>query len=161
MKLSKEDYIAKISIATPLQLVIITYELVIDFVDTAKEHFDTDESLYEENIKSAQNALIELMSALDMQYEFSETLFQIYTYCSKLLMKAMFSKNVEELDVVNNMLCTLLDSWRKIEKDEADTSSLMENSQTLYAGLTYRNGKLEEFIDEDRSKGYSVWWENF
>ena len=156
MKLSKEDYVARISVASPLQLLIINYEIAIDFIDEAASKFNVDESLYELNIKNAQSAIIELISALDMNYELSKTLFQIYTFANKLLMTSLFSKSPEQLDVVKKMLSDLLLSWIEIQQTEESDPSLMQNSQKIYAGLTYKHGKLEEFIDEDTSKGYSV-----
>lgn len=151
-----EDYVARISQSSPLQLLIINYEMAIEFICEGENYINTNEELFEKSIKKAQKAVVHLMESLDMTYKISETLMSIYIYTNKILVTALFSKDVTKLDEAKKILRELLSSWCEIEKEDQNNLPLMNNSQKLYAGLTYRNGKLSEFIDEDRSKGYSV-----
>lgn len=153
MMIKKEDYVAKIANAAPLQLTIITYELLLGHIDGAKKNPE-DLPLYKSNVQKAQEFLKLLLETLDLQYEVSKELFRIYTYVNKLLITAFFSKNMEGLAEAHELLSTLLEGWREIEKNGFAGAPMMENVQQVYAGLTYRNGELSEMVMEDPERGY-------
>lgn len=156
MKYSVEDYVAKISNASPLQLVIINYEIILDYLDSSKECVDDDKkfTLY---VNKAREFLAELRASLNMKYEISFQLMSLYNYVDQQISYYIFNKKEECVKNCENVLIPLLEGWRAIEKDETDKTPLMSNTQQIYAGLTYgRNGQLSEFVDTDVKRGFKA-----
>lgn len=153
MKLNKEDFVVRISNASPVQLLVITYELVIVNIEDAKN--SNDDNSFEMHIKKAQDFLMQLMTSLDMAIPISNNLLNIYLYINKLLHECYFSKDIEALDDCLEMLSSLCDSFVTICK-ENEENSILKSSQQIYAGLTYSNSALDEFVIEDSSRGYKA-----
>jgi len=155
-KLTTEDYVAKIANATPLQLVIITYELILKYLDDAAECID-DEKKFEFNLKKSRAFLDDLKNSLDMSYDISKNLMSLYNYVSQQISYYMFNKKTEYADEVKKVIAELLDGWKAIESEEQDKTPLMENTQQLYAGLTYnKSGKLSEYVETDTKRGFKA-----
>ena len=155
-KLSKEDYVARIASATPLQLVIINYELVLKYIDDAKECID-DKKKFEFNVAKAREFLGELRISLDMSYKISASLMSLYNYVDQQLSYYLFNGKEEHALECEKVLNELLDGWKAIENQEEDKSPLMENAQQLYAGLTYdKEGKLSEYVETDAKRGFKA-----
>lgn len=156
MKLSKEDYVARIASATPLQLVIINYEIILDYLDTAEKNIN-DEKVFDFNLIKARDFLLELRTSLNMTYNISRNLMSLYNYVDQQLSYYKVNKNQEHLTECKKVLDELLEGWKAIEKDEKDKTPLMQNTEHLYAGLTYgKNGKLSEYVDTDSKRGFKA-----
>lgn len=156
MKLQKEDYVVRISNATPLQLVIISYELCLDFMACARDSFGTDAEQFEKNIKKAQEALAQLTSALDLQYDVTQNLLTLYIHVNQLLNTAYFSRDMQSLAEAEKIMSALLSSWKELERSQPAGVPVMENAQRVYAGLTYTNGGLDEYIEDDGKRGFKA-----
>ncbi len=155
-KLTTKDYVAKIASATPLQLVIITYELILKYLDDATECID-DEKKFEFNLNKSRAFLDDLRNSLDMSYNISRNLMVLYNYVSQQMSYYMFNKNPEYADEIKKVMTELLNGWNTIEKEEEDKTPIMENTQQLYAGLTYnRSGKLSEYVETDSKRGFKA-----
>ena len=155
-KLTTEDYVARIASATPLQLVIITYELVLKYLDDATECIDDDKK-FQFNLSKSRAFLDDLKNSLNMTYKISGELMVLYNYVSQQISYYMFNKNTEHAKEIKNVMEKLLEGWRTIEKDEDDKTPVMENTQQLYAGLTYnKSGQLSEYVDTDVRRGFKA-----
>jgi flagellar protein FliS len=161
--INKNDYIARISNADPLQLIIINYDLILDYISLAKEAKDCD--VARENVSKAENCLRELAVTLNMDYTISKELIRIYIYINGLLVNSKIKLNTLKKEAANFylieaaiLLNDLLKGWRELETQGhvALGKRAYDNPQQLYAGLTYKNGKLTEFIDEDSKRGYKA-----
>lgn len=151
MQLTKEDYVALVSTATPLRLVIINNELIIQNLHEAREYIDDGNfEKFEWHIKRSQEFLMLLMNSLDMTFNISADLMEIYRYVNKLLIQARIKKDGDLVCDGCDILGSLLDSWRMLEKLEAknpDNQKLViENAEQLIAGITYKDGKLIEYV---------------
>ncbi|MBZ4668783.1 MAG: Flagellar protein FliS, partial [Defluviitaleaceae bacterium] len=74
-----ENRTAQIANATPGQLVVITYEVIIETLDEAQKQLAVkDEKKFKRNIDKAQKLLRELMDSLDLSYSISMDLLQLY-----------------------------------------------------------------------------------
>lgn len=156
MKVNKSDYTVRIANATPTQLVVITYELILDHISEAKDNI-SDEKEFDKLVAKAREFLLDLRASLNMTYEISATLMPLYDYIDKLLAKTIYKKDTAVLAECEDILNSLLGSWKKVEANEEDKTPIIENSQQLYAGLTYgRNGHLNEFVPEDTNRGFKA-----
>jgi flagellar protein FliS len=146
-----DEYTARITNATPLGLVIITYEIILDYIKEARN----DNSL---PVEQARKFLSSLRTSLDMQYDLAYNLMSLYEYVDKMLARYYFNANKKEyLDECEKVLKPLLESWKKIEKEQTGENAVMDNVQHIYAGLTYgRNGRLSEYVDTDSSRGFKA-----
>lgn len=155
MKLTNSDYVARISNASPIKLVVITYELILAHVDDAMNSRD-DRKEYVRHVELSTELLGTLMDALNMDYELSRTLFPLYVYVNKLLINSKISRTMDYLKDVRDILTPLYKSWVDVAQNEAADQPVMDKSQTIYAGLTYGRGELSEYIKEDEQKSYKA-----
>lgn len=156
MGINKQDYVAKIANASPLRLVIINFEIIFDYLEQSKQNIDNEKE-FDFNILKSRQFLSELRGSLDMQYEISSYLLTMYNYVDRQLAKFLFSKKIEDLEAGTKVLKTIMSAFEEIEHQEKDKSSIMENTDTIYAGLTYgKNGQLQEFVDIKHNKGFKA-----
>lgn len=157
MRYTTSDYTLKISNASPVELLIITYELLIDNIDEALQNADGQN--YLSFVDKAQALLKELIYGLDMGLELSKQLFSIYVYVNGLLLNARSPQKCDKLAESKKILSHLLDGWRQVADsgNGAGNDALLENTQQIYAGLTYgKNGQLNEYSDDGGRAGYRV-----
>mgnify|MGYP005756091807 FL=1 len=154
MGINKEEYVAKIATASPLRLVIINFEILFDYLEKSKKNINDDKS-FDFNIFKARQFLSELRCSLDMQYEISSYLLTLYNYADRKIAKFLFSKNLKDLEDATNVLKNIMSGFEQIE--EKDKTPVMENTDTIYAGLTYgKDGRLQEFVDVKHNKGFKA-----
>lgn len=156
MGINKQDYVAKIANASPLKLVIINFEIILDYLEQSKISINKDKE-FAFNILKARQFLLQLRYSLNMKYEISKYLLTMYNYVDRQLAKFLFNKNLEELEEATKILKTIMSGFEGIKDQEKDKKAIMENTDTIYAGLTYgKNGKLEEFVDVKHNKGFKA-----
>lgn len=157
------NYTAKISNADPLGLVIITYELILTNIIEALNSKDVIKS--KKSLTKARQFLADLITALDMSHEISRNLMSIYIYINKLLIEgelkasgSKFSEMEKPLEEASAILNELLSSWKTLHEDENidKGEKIMPGALKVYAGLTYKGGELEEFVDYDEKRGYKA-----
>ncbi|MDR2939170.1 MAG: flagellar protein FliS [Clostridiales bacterium] len=153
MNYLKENYVERIKNASPIQLILITFELTIVNLEDAKQSTDDSEK-FESHIRKSQEFLMQLMSSLDMGYKISSHLLSIYLYVNKLLHEAYFSKDIKNIDDCIEMLKSLLSSFEFAERAEvSDNYTLGSN---IHAGYTYKNGAIEELFFEPPNSGFKA-----
>jgi len=156
MSICTEAYVARIANATPLQLVIINYEIVIDYIKDAEKNIKDDKKFNFSVLKSRQ-FLSELRISLNMKYELSKNLMGLYNYVDRQLAYFQFNKKLEYAEESLKIMKELLEGWKAIEDKEEDKTPIMQNTQQLYAGLTYgRNGRMNEYVDTQVNRGFKA-----
>ena len=146
--IDKDDFSLRISKANPAQLVVINFELLIQFIEN-------------EQIDKAVNALEQLIRALNFEIPLAHDFYEIYKYVNTLLVTAQFSSNKGEAkqaaSEAREILESLLTGWKDAENQVAalELPPVAGEAPTVYSGLTYsRDGKANEYIDDDKKKGY-------
>lgn len=150
----KQEYTLRISQANRTQLVVILYEILLDYLEDAKEaHRQQDHDLFASSIYKSESCIRELIASLHMEYTPAGNLFQLYVYAIKELSKAVLHNSTEEIHHVETMMTRLHDAYETISKE--DTSApVMKNTQSIYAGLTYgKNQLMESLSNEGRLRG--------
>lgn len=156
MSFDKESYVARVSSATPIQLIVINYEIALEYINAGINSLNEKDYIeFKNNISKAVKSVEQLMSSLKMEYEISGQIMPLYIYINECLNKSLSSKDIELIKISKNILEELLTSWSEIAKNDLSEKKVLNTSQKLYAGLTYSSdGQLNEFIDEDNSKQY-------
>lgn len=146
----------KISQASKSQLVVIMYEIAIKYIDDGMAALkNNDIENYRLNLKRSKAVINELTSVLDMTQEISFELRRLYVFMTGILVKADIRKETEELLRVKGMLIKLSEAFKEVSKGD-ETGPIMENTQAVYAGLTYSKDSLNENMYSDVNRGYKV-----
>ena len=157
---TKQAFANRIENATPMQLIVINYELLLLFMDEASvAAAGTPECVAA--LESARGALAELHAALDMDIEFSKDLGNLYIFVNRCLIHAGTRRNNDEknsqLAEGRGIVAELLEAWQTLDADEGLYERILGSSQKIFAGLTYgKDGRLEEYQDFDPNRGYRV-----
>lgn len=151
-----QEYTTRISQCNRSQLVVVVYEAMIDYIKSGRENFaKKNETEFISDIKHAQNLLADLMKALDYKYEISNRLFALYLFWNKQLVEAIVKKSIEPLEKIETMMLKMHDSFEQISCLD-DSAPVMQNSQKVYAGLTYGRKSLAEVTDLDANRGFQA-----
>lgn len=151
----KKEYTLKITNASAIGIIVILYDLAIEYIKEAKACFDAgDHEGARVQCTNAGRVLGDLISSLDFTYGISFQLFRIYEYISKEVSMAVIKNDPSALNEQVRLLSSLKESFEKLAEND-DTGPVMTNTQTVYAGLTYGKGTLNESTSySDDSRGY-------
>lgn len=153
----------RISQANRTELVVITLDMAIQYIKDAKE--DQDINSYRQNLRNAKRVIDLLVSSLDMSYDISYQLFDVYMVVERYIISAGSRRTEQEgstagymklLESCERMLTMLRKSFYEVSKTD-DSAPLMQNTQQVYAGLTYSNGGgASEMLDAGANRGYKA-----
>jgi len=153
-KESIQAYSKRITQANRTELVVITYEIIIEHIKNARESYGNREK-FVSDIDQAQIFLKELMVGLDFQQEISKELMSLYIFINKQFIEVKRKNTCELLPRIQGMLEGLLSSFREISKQD-NSAPVMQNTQKVYAGLTYGRSDVNEMslTDDDKNRGF-------
>lgn len=153
----KQEYTLRIAQANKTQLITILYEMVLLYIDEAKDALTRDERMeYKGAIRKIRGCMNELTASLNFDYELAHNLLQLYLYVNRELVKASTHYDAENLEHVRMIIDQLHGAYRQIE-DQDTSGPVMANTQTVYAGLTYgRNHLTENVAGSDINRGFCV-----
>ena len=139
----------RIALASPAQLVVITYELLLRHLSDAARDFDT--VLFAMRLEKARACVNELSAALNLELPVSAELLQLYVYVNKLLIRAQMENSAKPVAEACRIIEHLLTGWREL----AASSDTAANDKTMYAGLTYtKTGALSEYEPDGSARDY-------
>lgn len=148
---------ARIVTASPMELVIISYEVIFDDINEAKEAIKTNQlDIMKNKLKNANDFISNLSESLNMNYEISYDLKRLYDYIHKTIIETMINKNLDKVDEVEKILKKLYASFNTILKEENDKKTVMSNYEKIYSGLTYGVNGLNETVIGNENKGIRV-----
>jgi flagellar protein FliS len=148
-----EAYTLRIAQATPVQLVIITFELTTAYIREALEE-EAGPEFTRNRLDMAKKGIMQLISALDFSQAFANDFYDIYLYVYELLVRAHVTLKPEPAQEALTLLKRLLKGWRIALKEEKAAPN--ENAPQVYAGLTYERGGLSESVVEHESTDFKA-----
>ncbi len=149
------EYTLKITNASPTGIIVIMYDLAIDYIREAQKCFDAnDHEGARSSCTNAGRVLGDLISSLDFTYEISFPLFRIYEFISKEVSMSVIKNDGSALASCIKLLGSLKESFEKLAMQD-DSGPAMSNTQSVYAGLTYGKGILNESTSSD-NRGFTV-----
>ena len=150
----KRTFTRRISQSNKSELVVIIYDIYFAHSECAKhQKTEGDYEGYKESLRLAIGAQDELIRALNMQYTISENLRIIYQYCKNLVYRTLAEGKMEYLEESDCLMAKLRNSFAQVAKQD-HSERMMQNTQTVYAGMTYGNGILNENYDYSASRGF-------
>lgn len=142
----KKEFTRRITQANPVSMITILYDMILVYLEDAETAFaEEKEKKFVQEIHHAQDCLMELMGSLDMKYEPAPALYELYLYIHGELAKAIVSSSKDTLAQPESILKRLRDAYLELEKT-GSFEPVMDNTQQIYAGLTYGKHSLVESI---------------
>ncbi len=153
----KRQFTFRVSQANPTEMIVILYDMTLQYLTDAGESAGREEiAEYRENVRRARNCVSELLQSLHLEYEPASALRKLYLYCLRRLSQAEARLHPELLREVENILTPLRDAYGQIAPRNT-AGPVMQNAQTVYAGLTYgKNTLTENMADQSMNRGMLV-----
>jgi len=138
----------RIALASPAQLVVITYEILLSHLAGASAEYGTDG--FAARLEKARMCLNELAAALNLEIQLAAPLLKLYTYVNQLLIRAQMENDTAPVAEAEKIAAQLLEGWRGAAGGTAPA-----NDKSVYAGLTYtKDGALSEYEQGNPDRGY-------
>ena len=156
-KEKKQEFILRITRANKTQLVVILYEMTLAYLQDSLEAFESEDfSQYKWNIERAKDCIDELLNSLHPEYDIAGVLKSLYYFYKRELTTAAVQRKADLVVSVMQMIKELKESYEQAAAQ--DTSDpIMQNTQTVYAGLTYGKGSLNvNLSDQGSNRGFRV-----
>ena len=157
-KEQKREYTARVAQANRSELVVIIYELFLLAIEDAENSFEKGElSQGVKYVKRAQGFLQELMGSLDHRYAIADKLKRLYRYVYEQLIFSAIRQQLVNGETVKEVMGKLKEAFVQVAKEDK-SSAVMENTQQIYAGLTYGKGSLNEVLmtGNESTRGFRV-----
>ncbi len=153
----KQQFTLRITQANPTELVVILYEMLLAYLEEGEEAFQAqDRTAFREAARKARGCLNELLQSLNLEYEPAPSLLQLYLFCIRRLAVCEVRREASCFAEIRRVIQPLHDAYEKIAKQNKQ-GPVMNNSQTVYAGLTYgRNTLTENMADQGSNRGMLV-----
>lgn len=151
----KQQFTLRITQANKTELIVILYEIVLAYMEDAEAALEEGKiTEFREALRKVRSCFGELIASLNLDYELAARLLSLYLYCNRELTKADIRKEREPLLHMRSVISKLLEAYRELAGQ--DTSGpVMQNSQTVYAGLTYgKNSLAENLTDQGSNRGF-------
>ncbi|MBR1391582.1 MAG: flagellar protein FliS [Lachnospiraceae bacterium] len=151
----KQDFTRRIAQSNRGQLVVIMYEICFAYLEEAREACqNNEEKAYRDSVRRADRVVAQLQDSLNFRYGLSEELYNLYDFCRRELMKALYQRNEQCLMNVEKILRNLYTGFQQAAKQD-QSEPLMHNTQQVYAGMTYGKEHLNENLnDPGNSRGF-------
>ena len=103
-----------VTTATPEELTLMLYNGCIKFINLAEVYIEEkDYAKSNLNIQKAQGIIQELNITLNMDYEISQNLRQLYTFVNEKLLDANIKKDKQALFDAKEIVLDLRDTWKE------------------------------------------------
>ena len=152
-----QEFTLRISRANKTELTVILYDMTLTYLQDSLEEFDHHNiKEFKWNVDRAKECIDELLNSLHLEYEPAMTLMGLYFFYKRELTTAAVQQNKEKILPIMQMLEELKESYEKISPQ--DTSApIMENTQAVYAGLTYGKNSLNvDLSDQSIDRGFRI-----
>jgi flagellar protein FliS len=107
----------QILLAKPEELTLHLYNGAIKFIQQAKMAMNKNEiEKTNELLLRVQDILMELITTLNMEYEVSHSLLQLYEYMKRRIIEANIKKDQSILQEAEEMLLELKQTWMQAMK---------------------------------------------
>ncbi len=158
---TKKDYVARISQATPLDLSIISSEICINHLNNSINIIDEEnfnKSKYNEYLNKAKGIVLEKIQTFDRNEKLGKELTGLFFEVNKLISDAQFSYNKEKLELAKQLVEVQIQIFETTKKSDTakKNNKVINTSEKIIAGLTYSNGKLNEYVDDTTCKTFEV-----
>lgn len=153
----KQQFTLRITQANKTQLIVILYEMLQCYLqEGTNAHAAGDRHGFREAIRKARGCINELLQSLNMEYDIAASLLQLYLYCIRRLAQGEVHNDHGPLIEIEKIIGSLRDAYGKAAESD-QSGPVMQNPQTVYAGLTYgKNTLTENMAHQSTNRGLLV-----
>ncbi len=153
----KKEFTLKITQANATELIVILYDMILVYMKEAEEFWvQKNQEEYARSIQKIRNCIGELMNSLDLQYEMARNMYSLYVFFLKELVKAEQKEaGISYLEKCKPMIESLRNAYGVVAT-ENKTGPLMQNTQTVYAGLTYGKKDVNVNLEQLSNRGFRI-----
>lgn len=106
-----------VTTATPEELTLMLYDGAIKFMNIAKFNIEKKEMEKAHNsLLRAQDIINELNYSLDMKYEISNEMRNLYDFIMSKLVDGNLQKDIESIDHALSITVEMRDTWKEVIK---------------------------------------------
>ena len=151
----KQQYTLRITRANKTELIVILYDMILSYIEEAKEAFEKEErAAFRDAIRKIRGCNQELIASLNLEYEPAMNLLSLYLYVNRELVHADVRKDLQALEHVSMVISGLKEAYEVLAKQD-HSGPVMQNTQAVYAGLTYGKDDLtENMTDQGTNRGF-------
>lgn len=100
--------------ATPEELTLMLYNGCIKFMTLAELAIEKkDMPSKNENLQKAQAIIAELEATVDMSYDVSKNLWQLYDFCMDKLISANIENDIQAVSDAKDVIISIRDGWKE------------------------------------------------
>jgi flagellar protein FliS len=153
----KQQFTLRITQANSTEMIVILYEMLLCYLDEGKEAYAVQDRIgFREAIRKSRGCINELLHSLNMEYEPAPALLQLYLFCIRRLAVCEVRNDDKCFDEIKRVIAPLKDAYSSLAQQNTG-GPVMNNSQTVYSGLTYgRNRLSEDMADNSSNRGMLV-----
>lgn len=153
---SVQNYTRRITDANPTEIIAVVFEIAEVYLDDSIMAYKNDDmQAFDLGIEKAIKCINDLIEALDLQYDIANQLMNIYMFLSKELSLSIVKRDVVSVERIQAMITKLKKSFEELAKQDT-SGAMMGNAQSVYAGLTYGKGTLNESTNIQSNRGFTV-----
>ena len=153
----KQQFTLRITNANKTDLIVVLYDMILAYVEDARSaHESDDRDAFKDSIRKIRNCMQELIASLHFEYDVAANLLSLYIYVNKELVRASVHYDDEVLDHVESVINKLREAYEQVA-DSNNEAPLMQNTQSVYTGLTYNKNLLnQDLYEESPNRGLYV-----
>lgn len=142
------DFTRRLSLCNRGEMIVIIYDIYFAHIADAKSAFaDGVHEQFKDAIHKAQRVLTRLIEDLNFTYAISMDLYRLYVYARNELSRALYENRMDGVEAADSVMKGLYTGFAEAAKQD-DSAPLMQNTQQVYAGMTYGRGSLTENLAE-------------
>ena len=151
----KKEFTLKITQANATELIVILYDMILVYMKEAGEFWDYgNKEEYVRSLQKIRNCIGELMDSLNPEYEIARNMYSLYVFFLKELVLAEKKENgITFLEKIKPMIESLRNAYNTVAQENKN-GPLMQNTQTVYAGLTYGRKDVNVSLEQLSNRGF-------
>lgn len=151
----KREFTLKITQANSTELIVILYDMILVYIKEACEFIAIgNKEEYVRSLQKIRNCIGELMESLDLQYEMARNMYSLYVFFLKELVKAEIKEDgISYVTGIKPMIESLRNAYYTVAEENTN-GPLMQNTQTVYAGLTYGRKDINVNLEQLSNRGF-------
>ena len=137
-------YKMRITQAGIAEMTLIMLEMEMQWMEEALMAYDKKEmSVFLDCVSKAQSTQVELMNVLNMENPVAVEVYSVFVFINKQLIRSKIKQEPLDLERCKGLLEKYHKSFKEIAKTDT-AGPVMQQSEKVYAGLTYGTGGLVE-----------------
>lgn len=137
-------YKMRIAQAGIAEMTVVMLEMEMQWIDEALEAYGVqDMDTFIVCVEKAQAVQVELMNVMNMENPTAAEVYSVFAFINKQLILAKIKRTPLDIERCKKMLEKYHASFQAIVKTD-HSGKVMEQSEKVYAGLTYGTGGLVE-----------------